>query len=367
MDNKNRIKIKGTVNYVESNPMNVKTAFWISMVSGIIISMLALSSQIDFHTLKLASDSHIGLILPMNIFMSFAIYTFGFYILRSDQHLTKRIVVLVIGAFLIAVAFTWLTMFLSKWIYKGPNITTTFNTYAVKDIILATIAIMITILLFGINRRHRTLMEMERLRTSMALLSSEMLQKQLNPHFLFNSLTMLDNLIGHDDAKAKEYLHHLATTFRNTTDGGKPHTLREELDMVESYKYIINVRFGQWLHFKENIDEKRLSDYVVYFSLQLLLENIVKHNIISEMHPMLVTIETTDEGMLRVSNPLQLKKNKSNQQVEHIGLYNLDKRYMIIFGKHIVVTKTDNHFIVDIPLIPANDAQVAIKKMTNLS
>lgn len=363
MVNKSRINIQQTVNFVESNPMNVKTAFWISLVSAIIISSLTILAQIDINTYKFEDNPHIALVLPMNLFMSFGIYTFGFYILRTDQHLTKRIVVLVVGSLLIAFVFTLLTLLLSKWIYKGPNVSATFNLYAIKDLLVASGAIMIIILLFNINRRHRIVMEMERLQTSKALLGYEMLQKQLDPHFLFNSLTMLDNLIGHDDKKAKEYLHHLASTFRSTSEGGKPHTLKEELAMVESYKYIIKARYGDWLQFNQNIGEKRLSDYVVYFSLQILIENVVKHNIVSELHPLTITIETTDHHTLLVSNPLQLKKNVSTSRGQHIGLDNLDKRYMILFDKHIEISKTQDSFVVEIPLIEPEEAHKAIQKM----
>ncbi len=370
--NKNRINdkindnIKQTVDFVESNPMNLKFAIWISIISGLIISLLMLWAHIDINTFKLDDSSHIGLVLPMNIFMSFFIYTFGFYILRTDQHLTKRILVMILGSLLIAAVFSLLTTLLSKWIYKGPNDSATFSLYAIKDFLVASLAILLTILLFIINRKHRTAMEMEKLQTSKTMLNYEMLQKQLDPHFLFNSLTMLDNLIGHDDAKAKEYLHHLAATFRNSAEGSKPHSLKEELGMLESYKYIMKVRYGDCLQFKEDIDERYLSDYVVYFSLQLLVENVVKHNIISDLHPMTISIESTDHDTVRVSNPLQPKKTVSSQQGAHLGLDNLDKRYRILFGKHINITKTQEQFTVELPLIEPSQAALAIQKLEQL-
>ncbi len=370
--NKNKINekindnIRQTVDFVESNPLNLKSAIWISIFSGAIISLLMLWAHIDINTFKVDDSSHIGLVLPMNIFMSFVIYTFSFYILRTDQHLTKRILVMVLGSLLIAATFSLLTTLLSRWIYKGPNDSATFSLYAIKDLLVATLAILLTILLFLINRKHRTAMEMERLQTSKTMLSYEMLQKQLDPHFLFNSLTMLDNLIGHDDAKAKEYLHHLAATFRNSSESSKPHSLKEELAMLDSYKYIMKVRYGDCLQFKEDIDEAHLADYVVYFSLQLLVENAVKHNIISELHPMTISIESTGHHTLRVSNPLQLKKTVSNQQGAHLGLDNLDKRTMILFGKHIEITKTKEQFAVEIPLIEPSKAALAIQKLEKL-
>lgn len=356
-----RQNLKQTVDFVENNPMNLKTAALISIFIGVIISLLTLWAHIDIETFHLDDSSHIGLVLPMNIFMSFAIYTYGFYILRSDRHLVKRIITLVFGVLLIAVAFSTLTSLLSRWIYKGPNLSATFNIYAIKDVLAASLAILIIILLSSINRRHHVAVEMERLKTSQALLSYEMLQKQLDPHFLFNTLTILDNLIGHDDAKAKEYLHHLVTTFRMTSEGGQPHTLREEMDRVESYKYIMKVRFGNSLDFEEHIDSDYLEYHVVYFSVHLLIENVVKHNIISEQHPMTITISTTDHETLVVSNPLQLKKTAPCQQGLHLGLSNLDKRYMILFGKHIKITGTADRFMVEIPLISSKEAESAIE------
>ena len=354
-----KLNIKKTVDFAETNPMNYRTASIFAVLGGVLTSLISLWAHIDINTLTIDDTSHIGLVLPMNIFMSFAIYTFGFYMLRTEQHLSRRIFLLIVGALSIAAFFTLLTSFLSKWIYKGPNISRTFSVYAIKDLIVATIAILLTVLLFTLNQRHVRAMEMQRLKNTKDLMNYNILQSQLDPHFFFNSLTMLDNLIGHDDQKAKEYLHHLATAFRTSIGDGTPHTLREELNMVDSYIYILKIRFDNNLQFDFDIPEDRYKDYVVSFGVQLLVENVVKHNVISRQHPMRVKIYCPDEETLRVSNALLPKKNIEQQQSSHIGLDNLDRLYSILFSRNIVIAMDDNTFSVDIPLIkPAQAAEV---------
>ena len=110
----------------------------------------------------------------------------------------------------------------------------------------------------------------------------------------------------------------------------------------------MKIRYGDNLQIQYNIDEKYRNYFIVPVSLQLLVENAIKHNVISSRHPLLITIETTPQDTIRVLNAIQPKSG-----VEHgegIGLANLTERYEILFQKEVVIKKTDV-FCVEIPLI----------------
>ena len=218
----------------------------------------------------------------------------------------------------------------------------------VKDLIILIIVLLSTSQLYSINQRQLTLFENEKLLADNIRIRYEVLKNQVNPHFLFNTLNTLDGLIGIDNEKAHEYVQNLSLVFRYTIGNKEIMHLDEELDFTESYALLMKIRYGDNLQIRYNIDERYLNYYIVPVSLQLLVENAIKHNVISNRHPLLITIETTQNDTIKVLNAIQPKSG-----VEHgegIGLANLTERYEILFQKDINITKTDI-FCVEIPLI----------------
>ena len=218
----------------------------------------------------------------------------------------------------------------------------------IKDLIILIIVLLSTSQLYSINQRQLTLFENEKLLADNIRIRYEVLKNQVNPHFLFNSLNTLDGLIGIDNERAHEYVQNLSQVFRYTIGNKEIMHLDEELDFTESYALLMKIRYGDNLQIRYNIDERYLNYYIVPVSLQLLVENAIKHNVISNRHPLLITIETTQNDTVKVLNAIQPKSG-----VEHgegIGLANLPERYEILFQKDINITKTDI-FCVEIPLI----------------
>ena len=246
----------------------------------------------------------------------------------------------------LSVAFTVGELLLLPEGLFPANLQITMN--LVKDLILLIIVLLSTSQLYSINERQLTLFENERLIADNIRIRYEVLKNQVNPHFLFNSLNTLDGLIGIDNERAHEYVQNLSQVFRYTIGNKEIMHLNEELDFTESYALLMKIRYGDNLQIRYNIDEKYLNYYIVPVSLQLLVENAIKHNVISNRHPLLITIETTQNDTIKVLNAIQPKSG-----VEHgegIGLANLTERYEILFQKDINITKTDI-FCVEIPLI----------------
>lgn len=178
----------------------------------------------------------------------------------------------------------------------------------------------------------------------------ESLKSQINPHFLFNSLNALSSLVYDDQKKAVSFIRKLSDVYRYVLDQNEKEVvpLSEELKFVESYIYLQKIRFGENLNVNIKIDERSMDKVVPPLSVQLLVENAIKHNIVSSLRPL--TIDIVNEGVLSllIKNNLQEKKSKESTG---IGLKNLQKRYDILSDREVYIRKTKDFFTARIPLL----------------
>lgn len=178
-----------------------------------------------------------------------------------------------------------------------------------------------------------------------------LLSQQLNPHFLFNSLNTLKGLIEEDKSNAISYVHDFAKVYRyilkiNPSELVK---LEDELKLISSYYNLLKFRFGDNFILKQQIGKSFLQKLVPPLALQLLVENAIKHNEVSNSRPLELNIkaEGTD---LYISNPIQEKL--SFDESNGLGLSNLSLRYKYALGLDITYEVTDtNYFVVKIPLM----------------
>jgi len=177
----------------------------------------------------------------------------------------------------------------------------------------------------------------------------ETLKAQINPHFLFNSLNVLSSLAYQDAEKANLFTKKLSGVYRYLllTNEHPTVTLKEELSFLESYVFLEQIRFENSFSIeiiKDN--ETFLNKNVIPVSLQLLIENALKHNITTKDYPLSIRIHIAYESV-KVSNNLQLR---SSVEKGGVGLINLQKQYFL-YDKTIDITQTDTEFIVKIPYI----------------
>jgi LytS/YehU family sensor histidine kinase len=199
--------------------------------------------------------------------------------------------------------------------------------------------------------------EAEELRKFQQNAELEFLQKQLNPHFLFNSLNVLLSEIEDDQDKAKIFVSRLADVYRYTLHVQEKKTilLTDELQFLNAYMYVHKVRAGKGVSFKisipKNINLSALRErYLPPLALQLLVENALKHNIVSERHPLEVKLEVTEDmNYIIVSNNIIPKRVYKRSLIG--GLKNLSKRYILLSEQDIIVQKKDGIFSVTIPLL----------------
>ncbi len=178
----------------------------------------------------------------------------------------------------------------------------------------------------------------------------ESLKSQLDPHFLFNSLNVLTSLIEENPEKAEQFTAKLSKTYRYVLEQ-KEKTLvplKEELDFAKGYMELLKMRFENALEFEIPQEVSNANYKIVPLSLQLLLENAVKHNSLSEERPLLINIEEK-QGMLVVTNNYQEKK--SIKKGTGIGLSNIVTRYGLLTDRQVTIEQIADTFSVSLPLL----------------
>ena len=221
----------------------------------------------------------------------------------------------------------------------------------VRDLTMAVVVLLVVQLLRSQYYQKTIAVENEALRSENILTRFEALKSQLDPHFLFNSLNTLQSLITLDTEKAENYLQQLSSVLRYTLQNKEVLSLEEELKCVRAYCEMMQIRYGENLKFEFQIDEKYNDYYVLPLSLQSLIENSVKHNVISSKQPLTVTLATAD-GCVSVSNPIQAKTQP--EESNGIGLVNLTERYRLKWNKEVEITNDGSTFCVKLPLIKNN-------------
>ena len=222
-----------------------------------------------------------------------------------------------------------------------------------RDFSFMVVVMLVTKLLQTLYERNNIRVENEALRAENITTHYEALKSQLDPHFMFNSLNTLQSLIGTDAAKAQSYVQELSQVLRSTLQNKEVVTLEQELQGVHAYCNLMQIRYGDNLRFVFQIEPHYLQYMVLPLSVQGLVENAIKHNVISGKQPLQVSIVTTDDGLLKVSNPIQ---HKIMEEADNgIGLANLAERYRLKWNVEVRVMDDEKFFEVSLPLISSNE------------
>ncbi len=178
----------------------------------------------------------------------------------------------------------------------------------------------------------------------------EALKKQLDPHFLFNSLNTLASLIDLENRPAQAFLERLSDVYRYVLDTRDKSTvtLEEELQFLESYIYLLKERFRDNLHIEDHIPKESYQKHVPALSLQILVENAIKHNVISSDRPLNIRL-SLEEGFIQVQNNKQIKQTFGNST--GIGLQNIIERYKLLNRPQVEVIDDQQAFTVKLPLL----------------
>ena len=293
--------------------------------------------------------------IPMTFIMVFTVLLFCRYIFaRNIKRRGDEIALVVVGTLLIVFVLSALCTLFQLYVFPdrpGPR-RTTFQ-YIMRgylgDCSLMAIAIMAVYLVRLQYREKVADVENEKLRAENMASRYEALENQMDPHFLFNSLNTLKSLIEVDVDKAGDFVHQLSTVLRYTLKNEEVVTLSQELDCVRPYCQMMKIRYGDNLVFDHHIDHEKYDAYhVLPLSIQGLVENAIKHNVISTKQPLTINILTDGDNHLIVSNKIQPKIGK--EEGTGIGLANLAERYRIKWNENVEIFDDGTIFRVTLPL-----------------
>ncbi|TGD56596.1 histidine kinase [Flavobacterium humi] len=221
--------------------------------------------------------------------------------------------------------------------------------FELRGVLINLIVYMFLHLLFQNYQTQQMSVELERTVSVNLGAQYELLKQQVNPHFLFNSLNTLKSMVEIQDPHSADFILKLSDFYRFTLESRKMDLipLKEELHILESYTYLLKARFEDGFVMTDEIGDAYHNSAIPPFTLQLLIENCIKHNVVSLDKPLHIRLYT-DGDYLIVENRIQLKKGSVSTGV---GLDNINQRFMHLIGKTIEIDKDDTFFKVKIPLI----------------
>ncbi|WP_159466705.1 sensor histidine kinase [Dyadobacter sp. 3J3] len=177
------------------------------------------------------------------------------------------------------------------------------------------------------------------------------LKNQVSPHFLFNNFSVLSTLVESDKELSIEFISRLSQVYRYILEQSDfdQIKLRTEIEFMETYMYLLKTRFEEKINLEIHLSEAQIDTYfIVPLTLQLLVENAVKHNQMSVTYPLVITICIEDDFLV-IRNPIQLRA--PTEVSTGIGLNNIINRYKLLVNKPVLVENLQNLFVVKIPLI----------------
>jgi len=198
----------------------------------------------------------------------------------------------------------------------------------------------------------RSLVEVEKYKTESLQAQLQNLKDQINPHFMFNNLSVLSSLVYKDQDKAVDFINELGKVYRYVLDSRNSElvSLREELTFTGSYLYLLQIRFDKNLVVEITIPDEKKNFLIPPMALQMLIENAIKHNEISIDFPLTIHIGIIN-NKIEVRNNLQLR---SSPEVScKTGLKNIKERYRFFSEESVEVEETKNEFSVKLPLLKA--------------
>lgn len=301
------------------------------------------------------SFAHLGTELLITFIVAFLMFCLNYFILKPVDKNGKLSVFRVVLAVLLTVISVFilndLLFSIKKILDTSPRTRGHRDEFAYTNFFVSGLVIACVLVIRLVFQKQSVQIENEKLRRESLQSQFESLKNQLSPHFLFNSLTALKTLITESPEQAQDYVNNLSKALRYTLQSNEKQlvTLKEEMDFTGSYLFLIRLRFDTSLTVVTTIAESCYDLKIPPLTIQTLVENAVKHNEISKRKPLTISIRTTKENALVVTNNIQAKITE--EEGTGIGLTNLSKQIQMLFGKDIIISNDNNEFSVEVPLI----------------
>ncbi len=267
--------------------------------------------------------------------------------IASYMRFIREAIAVVILNFLIYVAF------LSIMLHKDPNGQPPFLFLLLGLLDRIIYGFLVTgfyeLILFT-NALRVTTKEAEELKKVNLAMQLESLKNQVKPHFLFNSLNTLTGLVEKDSRKAVKFIAELSNVYRYLLQSNEKEIidLKQEMQFTMAYFFLLQTRFGEGIQLDVKLSDQHYDLYLPPLTVQMLLENAVKHNQASPQKPLRVKITADDSNWLTVENNLQLKRNAASNGM---GLSNIAAKFKLLGQNDLEIHNNGEYFIIKVPLI----------------
>lgn len=267
-------------------------------------------------------------------------------VLRFVVSMAATIIATLIALNLLNVIFVW-------YYFDIKPLDHLQNLHALDFIFTIGITAVISLFIHGrafLMGWRESALEVERLKQANIAAQYETLKNQVNPHFLFNSLNVLSSLVYKDQDLAAKFISQLSKVYRYVLDTRDKEvvSLEKEITALESFIFLMKIRFGENLQVEQNV-QPQSNEQMVPLTLQMLLENAIKHNEISKKFPLTIEINRLDNGCISMKNILQEKRQLAEKS--GVGLANIEARFRYISDKKVQILKTEKTFEVHIPIV----------------
>lgn len=318
--------------------------------SSIILGILSSVPQFAQHSFNLpealvnaALTSSFAIVMwYVNLFM------LSWYARKTPrQKLSYRRLFITLGVGIVVMfALAWIQQLILSHINFGP----VMLMIEVRGLLINLVCYMFLHLLQQNYENRHVTMQLEQMKNDNLAAQYELLKQQVNPHFLFNSLNTLKAMVENGEKEAVDFILKLSNFYRYTLESRKSDLIRvtEEMEIVNAFLFLQNARFEGGFTFVDTLDKNVLQTYIPPFTLQLLIENCLKHNIVSQEKPLHIRLYT-EQDKLVLENPIQLKSGDHHSM--GVGLENINLRYRHLLDKQIDISDNQNIFKIKLPLI----------------
>ncbi|RFZ84210.1 histidine kinase [Mucilaginibacter terrenus] len=250
---------------------------------------------------------------------------------------------------LLGILVMGILVLMNQLVFKDRLIGSMMLMYQFRGVLINLTVYMFIYLLYQSFMNRVIAVELERIKSDHLEARYELLKQQVNPHFLFNSLNTLKSMVEISDEHSADFILRLSDFYRYSLESRKKDVVavQEEVKMLKSYFYLLQARFEEGISLEMNILPEHQKTMIPIFTLQLLAENAVKHNIISVDQPLYIKI-TSSGNWLTVENNLQIKSIP--ELSTKIGLENIKQRYLHLTGRPVEVAANEQCFTVKLPL-----------------
>lgn len=331
---------------------------WLSLSISILVHFSRVFDETISHSSSQSSVIYFGCNILSELFITFLIcfllFLINFYILKPFQlnrtHKTATLAIALVVSFTIVLILSHFLFQFKGMIFPRVDADRHESTFVFKDFFVALVVIIGVNVIKVIYQNQQNRLEIQNLKIENLQSQFDALKNQVSPHFLFNSLNSLKTLIRETPELAQEYLNHLSSVLRYTLQANenKLVSLNDELQFVDSYFFLIKLRFNKNITLSQNINDKLMNYKVPPLALQILIENAIKHNEISKRNSLEISVFTNDENLVVKNN---INKKYSPEPGAGVGLVNLSNQYRILAGKAILIKNEESTFVVEIPLL----------------